>query len=67
MTDVYKSKTIDIDKTENETILNIDHEKINYDQDPDSKKFFSNSILPYKQFSSLQELAHAIIDNMEDR
>lgn len=64
LTETYKNKTIDIQDFENESVLLIDGNKINFNTDPDSKQFFSNTLSPYEKFSTLEKLARSIIDNM---
>jgi len=60
----YKNKTI---KTEsNNHILYIDNTKIDCNFDIDAKKYFAYAILPYQQFSTLEDLAKSIIDSEEN-
>ena len=60
----YKNKTI---KTEaNNHILYIDNTKIDCNFDIDAKKYFAYEILPYQQFSTLEDLAKSIIDSEEN-
>lgn len=59
----YKNKTVKTDYDEN--ILYIDGIKIQCNFDDDSKKYFAYDILPYREFSTLEDLAKSAIDEGE--
>ena len=58
----YKNKKIKIEKQNNEITLFIDDTKMEYDFDSDTKRYFAYEFLPYENFSSLEQLAKAIVD-----
>ncbi|QLH07532.1 hypothetical protein [Nitrosopumilus ureiphilus] len=60
----YKNKII---KAEYDTnVLYIDDEKIQCNFDDDTKKYFAYDVLPYREFSTLEDLAKSIIDEGEN-
>lgn len=61
----YKNKTI---KTEyDKNVLYVDGVKIPCNFDEDTKKYFAYDVLPYREFSTLEEFAKSIIDEGENR
>ena len=60
----YKNKTIKAEYDSN--VLHIDGDKISCNFDEDTKKYFAYDVLPYREFSTLEELAKSIIDQGED-
>lgn len=56
----YKNKIIKTDSGTN--VLHIDGTKIQCNFDADTKKYFAYDVLPYQQFSALEDIAKSIID-----
>lgn len=60
----YKNKIIKTDSGTN--VLHIDDTKIQCNFDADTKKYFAYDVLPYQQFSALEDIAKSIIDEGEN-